>query len=147
MSELNIFKKGYHNWGCPIHNIKQFFRNCKYAWQRATKGYSDWDIWDLGTYYSDLISNSMTQFADETNSFTYGMSYDEWVNKIRSIANKIKASNDYEDKYLEEISSLSDLELERKEYTDKHLKEEKEANRITVEGYKELGEIVADLWW
>lgn len=144
MSELNVFKNGYHNWKCPIYNIKQFFRNCKYAWQRATKGYSDWDIWDLDTYYSDLISNSMLQFADEINS---RMTYDEWVEKIRSIAHKIKASNDYEDKYLEEISSLSDLELERKEYTDKHLKEEKEANRITAEGYKELGEIVGHLWW
>ena len=147
MSDLNIFKKGYHNWKCPIYNIKQFFRNCKYAWQRATKGYSDWDIWDLGTYYSDIISNSMTQFANETDGYPYGMSYDEWVEKIRLIAHKIKASNEYEDKYLEEISLLSDLELERKEYTDKHLKEEKEANRITAEGYKELGEIIEDLWW
>lgn len=147
MSELNIFKKGYHNWKCPIYNIKQLFRNCKYAWQRATKGYSDCDIWDLDTYYSDLISNSMLQFADETNSFTYGMSYDEWVEKIRSIAHKIKASNDYENKYLEEISSLSYLELERPECVNKHLKEEKEANKITAEGYKELGEIIEDLWW
>ena len=144
MSDLNIFKKGYHNWKCPIYNIKQFFRNCKYAWQRATKGYSDWDIWDLGTYYSDIISNSMAQFADEADG---RMKYDEWIEKIRSIANKIKASNDYEEKYWEEISLLSDLELERKEYIDKHLKEEKEANRITAEGYKELGEIVEDLWW
>lgn len=148
MSDLNIFKKGYHNWKCPIYNIRQFFRNCKYAWQRATKGYSDWDIWDLGTYYSDLISNSMTQFADETNSFTYGMSYDEWVNKIRSIANKIKASNDYEEKYWEELPVINNLDYnETKEWTDKHLKEEKEASRITAEGYKELGEIIEHLWW
>ena len=144
MSELNIFKKGYYSWRCPIHNIGQFFRNCKYAWQRATKGYSDWDTWDLDQYYSSLIFDSMMQFADEINSRTIGKTCDEWAEKIRSIAHKIKASNDYEEKYWEEISSLGDLEL--KEYIDKYLKEEKEANKITAEGYKELGEIIGYLW-
>lgn len=147
MKDLNILKVGYvKGFRHIFHNIKQFFKNCKYAWQRATKGYSDWDTWSLGTYYSDIISNSMTQFANETNSYPCGMTYDEWVEKIRSIAHKIKASNDYEDKYWEEISLLSDLELERPECVNKHLKEEKEANKITAEGYKKLADIIYLLW-
>ena len=47
-NELNIFTGGYmpwypRNW---FDNIKHFFHTIKWGWQRATKGYSDYDgIW------------------------------------------------------------------------------------------------------
>lgn len=139
MSDLNIFKKGYHNWKCPIYNIKQFFRNCKYAWQRATKGYSDYDISDLECFYSSLISTSMQQFAEEPYGDPGYMSYDKWICKIKEISNKIRKCNDLYDEYIyTDINKLSN----RNFYT-----EHKEAKKITAEGYKELGEIIDNLWW
>ena len=44
-NELNIFKGGYMPW-YPCNwwkNICYFFRTIKWGWQRATRGYSDYD--------------------------------------------------------------------------------------------------------
>ena len=45
-----------------LHNIKQFFRNIKYAWQRATRGFSDPDCWEFDSYLSRIISGGLKTF-------------------------------------------------------------------------------------
>lgn len=90
MKDLNILKTGYiKGFRHIFHNIKQFFKNCKYAWQRATKGYSDLDLLDLESFYSSVISTSMQQFAEESNGCPGYMPYYEWIFKVKEISNKI----------------------------------------------------------
>ena len=104
---LNVFKFGYHSssWRHPIESIIYFFRNLKYAWQRATRGFSDWDLWNLDSYYSKLIWKSLEGFV---NMHKYGtpsenITIDEWNEKVRSVAelfrNSIEDESDYKNKF------------------------------------------------
>jgi len=70
--ELNIFKYDYLPWSyCKnwFKNIHQFFRNIKWAWQRATKGYSDRDTWNLDCYYLQLFYHTLKHLAKYTHGY------------------------------------------------------------------------------
>lgn len=75
---LNVFKQGYYSWRRPFHNIRQFFRNIKYAWQRATKGYCKADVWDLSNYWQSLMIDSLKDFEVSTNGYPANMSDEQW---------------------------------------------------------------------
>ena len=63
MRQLNVFTYGYN---APRHifaNIKQFFHNVRFAWQRATRGYCDFDLFDLDSFYSQLFVDSLEDFT------------------------------------------------------------------------------------
>lgn len=65
-NSLNCFTFDYLPWSRPrnwLGNIAQFFRNFKWAWQRAVKGYSDRDVWGLSDYYTNLFEVSLRQLA------------------------------------------------------------------------------------
>ena len=64
---LNVLRYGYlplNYWKNWFKNIEQFFRNIKYASQRITKGFCDWDTFDMDIYYAMLIHDSLVDFAD-----------------------------------------------------------------------------------
>lgn len=50
-------------------NIKQFFKNIKYAYQRITRGYCDADIWNLSDYISDMLYLTLNKLADTTHGY------------------------------------------------------------------------------
>jgi len=72
LNELNVFKYDYaslkylKSW---FTNIKQFFRNIKWAWQRATKGYCDRDAWNLDSYYLQLFYHTLKHLAKNTHGY------------------------------------------------------------------------------
>ena len=106
MGTLNVFKLGYD----PIHkhplnifrNIRQFFRNIKWAWQRATRGYSDWDLWDLDMFYLDLLINSLRDFKAHTLSCPEKddvQTLEDWQNVLESMILHFEHARDYEEIY------------------------------------------------
>lgn len=70
MNELNSFKVGYLYpfWRHPIENTKQFFCNLRFAWQRATRGYSNYDLYDLNDFYTRLFIASLNEFKKDMYS-------------------------------------------------------------------------------
>lgn len=61
----NVFKFGYmKTWRQTRRNVKNFFRTIKWAYQRATKGYCDIDLWNLDQFYSKTFINTLKEFAD-----------------------------------------------------------------------------------
>ena len=69
MNYLNIFRNNYKFYRSPIRWIKTSLRNIKYAWQRAVKGYSDYDLYDLYGFYEHLFVESLRDFAHKTCSY------------------------------------------------------------------------------
>ena len=66
-NDLNVFTYGYYSWRYPknwFSNIKNFFRSIIRAWQRATQGYCGWDVWDLDTYYTELMRDTLIHLAE-----------------------------------------------------------------------------------
>ena len=68
---MNIFSFGIyeHHPRWWFSNIKQFFRNIKYAWQRATRGFADPDWWEFDSYLSQTISGCLKEFDKKRHGF------------------------------------------------------------------------------
>lgn len=115
-NELNVFTNGYLPW-YPSNwwsNIKYFFRSFRRAWQRATKGYSVGDLWDLDFYYSNLMIASLSEFRANVIGFpAYMESIDEWYAILDKIIFLLKQAN--EEEPLEEKNELA-------EWYEEHLK-------------------------
>ena len=177
-NELNIFTNGYSPW-YPCNwwsNIRHFFRTIKWGWQRATKGYSDYDIWDLDVYYNKLMIASLSQFRAETMGYPgYMDSIEEWYAILDKIIFLLKQAN--EDEPLEEKNELAewyekyldtkdfsmtkvgkvyryDLAPENEEIAEKrsqYFKREEELYQIRGQKRKEAFDLMAEyfghLWW
>ena len=67
--------------------IPWFFRNLKYSYQRACRGYSDSDVWNLHYYLATLIAESLTSLADDTVGYPVSMpSPEAWDDSLRNVA-------------------------------------------------------------
>lgn len=150
-NELNVFNYDYSPWRRPFNwprNIKQFFKNCKYAWQRATKGYSDRDIWNLDMYYTDLFHATLNRLADTSNGYP-GIepweTSEKWEEYLRKMAFLFKDSYvDPEDRdserYEEVYSKPDEYRAFMDELTKLQLKEKDEA-------FDMLNKSFYHLWW
>ena len=151
-NELNVFNKGnYSTWKYPSNwpgNIKHFFRCFKYAYQRATKGFCDWDAWDLDVYYSFLFVNSLRYFADHTHGWPGNDEFpqpEDWDKYLRTMADLFEQSiegcqtpkNPYEKEFEDMISQdnwinhINEQTPEQKEISKKYLDGE-----ITLDNYR-----------
>lgn len=66
MSRLNVFKYQLRPWKYPrnwIPNIIRFFKNFRYAYDRATKGYCEFDLWELCSFYQELFYSTINAFS------------------------------------------------------------------------------------
>lgn len=59
---LNVFDCAPYKKRYIFSHLKYFLKNIKYAWQRATKGYCDRDLWNLDIFYLNLFINTLTNF-------------------------------------------------------------------------------------
>ena len=60
----NVFKLYPHNWKRPSNwwdNIKDFFRGFKYTYQRATKGYCDYDLFSISDWFLEMFPNMLKE--------------------------------------------------------------------------------------
>ena len=51
-------------WRQTHRNVKNFFKTLKWAYQRATKGYCDFDLWNLDWFYSKIFIDTLKEFAN-----------------------------------------------------------------------------------
>lgn len=96
---LNVFRKCYYSWrypSCWIKNIKIFFRNIKFAWQRIFKGYCDRDLWDVDSHIINLLICEIDEFIKINQGYPCNLTEEEWdkilleirdhlINGVRSI--------------------------------------------------------------
>lgn len=177
-NELNIFTHGYLPWYPRFwwDNICHFFHTIKWAWQRATRGYSDHDTWNLDTYYSDMLIASLSQFRAETMGYPgYMEDIEEWYAILDKIIFLLKQAN--EDEPLEEKNELAEwhekyLDMKNFSMTEvvngvrvktsqddeeaaakkkQYYKREEELYEIRTQKRKEAFELLAEyfghLWW
>lgn len=77
----NVFTLYPYSWkypSCWWKNIESFFRGFKYTYQRATKGYCDYDLFSISDWFLETFPNMLKEFADETYSHPYDMDEKEW---------------------------------------------------------------------
>ena len=171
---VNLFKFP-HNWR-SFYGIKKniiwFFNAIGYAYQRATKGFSSFDVWDLNNYLEEVISESLFFLARNAHGYpTYLMSEisgedeekaDEaraqaWKDKLLYVASCFKEINTFNDsfseeeyQYVEKLRSLSDdpegYEKVAKEYRDFLEYKRRTYNKKLEVAFIELKNVWPHLW-
>ena len=57
-------------------------REVKYAWQRARRGYSDRDLWDLSSYLANILVPGLTALRDNNTGFPAGLTQKQWKKEL-----------------------------------------------------------------
>ena len=114
MNKLNVFGYGYYSWRAPFSTIGAFFRNIKYAYQRATRGFCDYDAWDLDYFYSRLFVGTLTDFSKQLHGAPSKF-YDE---ESGSISRWIDYINEMRDHF---YNSIEENEVEKNEFEDDYM--------------------------
>jgi len=114
---LNCLRYGYLSWRVSTipYNIRQFFRNLRYAWQRAVNGYCAQDWWNMDHYIMTLIPDMLEQMAAKGISYPGRAPYkepEEWQEALLYTAYQFRAAldedcdwidNPYYDEYMESL--------------------------------------------
>ena len=104
-NRLNVFQQTYlplrypANW---IRNWRIFYRQFKWAWQRATRGFCDYDVWDLDCYLLDLLHATLNKLAATANGYPGNdeyPTYESWTQDLRELAQKFYQANECNDFY------------------------------------------------
>ena len=176
---MNILKywKNLYNWKNPLNWWRlpgYWCRAIKYGWQRATRGFSDLDCWNLDNFYLEVFEGSLKHLA-ECNVGCPNKYYDsskpndkgwKWRERLSEMANCFKEAhedktsyiNPYKDEYLESLKlektsdgyyKLNSEEINKKLY-EKYLEEEKKIfewrNKNLKDGLDMLKEDFWNLW-
>lgn len=165
MNDLNVFKYGYDSWSRPAnwgHNFANFFRNIKRAWSRATKGYCDWDVWDLDSYFATMMRDAIRALANTTHSYPFRyeedgheMTYEEWIQHLNGIADNFDIylsgmPNKYENDFDKVIRNDPLVSGKEEEIRNKYYQEEKaifsRRNEAFDRAMEDLNKYKGGLW-
>ena len=104
---LNVFKHSWLYWRYPRNwgkNIVDFFRRIKWAWQRATRGYCDLDVWNFNVYHTNLIIAALSNLAENHMGYAVYLKDgtkikddEEWTQCIMEIVRHFKTAQEFED--------------------------------------------------
>lgn len=115
-NQLTVFNYNFLPWrlrNIP-RNMKYACRNIKYAWQRATKGYCDCDLWNLDGYLTFLIAAAIEDLADNHMGYPGVAPVDtdeKWTEMLHTIAQNLKESDEcYDEEFLWENPYTKQLE-------------------------------------
>lgn len=117
MNKLNVFyPDGAYRWWYRL-SPSYVFRQLKWALQRVTRGFSDYDVYDLDHYYMELFQQSIEHLRTHKNGYPDGMSEEGWDAYLKEIVEhcRMALSNDYFNAYEEEYSKTCHLCFEYSE--------------------------------
>ena len=168
MNKLNVFQNDFCPWEYLSNwpkNARLFFRQFKWAYQRITRGYCDFDYWDLDTYLTELLSQSIKTLADETHGYPGNEefpTYESWQEYLYKIVDLLRFAlkddipNEYEPAWLKTwedknwTSTLNDRTPEEEEITHKYLDKESENAQKQIdarnEAFKMIYHVYDHLW-
>ena len=138
-SDLDIMKFGISSHAPKFwfSNLKQFFRNLKFARQRIKRGYADCDTWEMDAFLSVLISEMLIDLSQNSHGCPYGKDEEGWKQELLNAAFDLYDACYDSDESLDELDNLLDgiaiakavgaqgeIEQYRKEYCENLLQNE-----------------------
>lgn len=169
---MNVFKYGWMPWRYPANwwdNIKLFFRQFKWAYQRAVHGFADCDIWNLDQSILEYLHGTLDALADNHYGYPGNENFptdESWTEFLKDMAQKFyqaSESNDYYPTpkaeewwdYINERCAdniFKDIPEDEKlvELRDAMLEESRENDRMRMRDFAEawslIGDCFFDLW-
>ena len=163
-NKMNVFKYGWMSWKYPLNwwgNIKLFFRQFKWAWQRATRGFADCDIWNLDNSILNYLSGTLKQLSETAAGWPGNEQfpkYEDWTSFLKEMSEKFVAANENNeyyptpmaDKWLDWAREHSDYCPDDNPYVQDMIQEEQEnelkRERDFAEAWSAIGEVFWQLW-
>ena len=162
MNKLNVFNNHYYNWrypSCWKKNIRIFFNSISAAYQRVTRGFCWWDIWDFDSHLSELIAQGLETLANEGYGYPGNDEFptpESWHDYLHEIARLFRfylneQPNEYEEAWRGTWDSKYDNRtVEEQEIINNYLEKERENSFKQQEAAQTalnmLGHIWGDLW-
>ena len=117
---LNVFKdyRGYSRRWMITHPwlyFKHGYYNLKAAWQRATRGYANRDIWDMDTWFLQVFPAMLKKLSQEAHGHPVSFnSYEEWTEFLYQLAMDFEKcqddegndENEYYDDYMKSLDIM-----------------------------------------
>ena len=108
-------------------------RRAKFRRQRITRGFSDWDWWDLDYFLCNLLAKSLRHYATHTIGWSMNLAstFEEYQERILRLADMF-----------EKMANWEVDNADRRDYE----QESKELYELTKKAFTELGEVFWSLW-
>ena len=163
----NIFKAcSYYTWKNPKNwwdNIKLFFRRFKWAYQRATRGFADYDIWSMDSWILGIFNGALTQLVNNhwgypcNDKFPEDEDWTKYLHEMADLFYKADESNaayshpayDKWAAYLDEHPNINILQDENPYSKEMYLEEcelSKKRQEDFEKAWKMMGEVFFNLW-
>ncbi|MBQ6795457.1 MAG: hypothetical protein IJO83_04855 [Clostridia bacterium] len=120
---MAIFTKtGYKTKYCLTHPWKVIAHKCydlRNAWQRANKGYSYEDVWNMDSWFLRIVPQMLSEFIRDHHGHPVDMPEEEWdkilIQMEKAFRNAYEETTEFENPY--ELEYLNSLELDPKNST------------------------------
>lgn len=108
-------------------------RKKKWKRQRISRGFSDWDWWDLDYFYLNLFVSSLRHYAKNTigHSPSLAPTYEEYQARILRLADMFEKMANWE------VDNADRRDFEQ---------EFKEKEELTKKAFAEMAEVFWSLW-
>ncbi len=179
MNEMNLFNyKSYVGWRklChPIVFLRFLCRAFKMAWQRAVKGYCNWDLWDMDFWLTHVLPPMLTELAEKGHSYPGREPFEtpeKWRAWLNSMASDIASlqndwadtKNEFAEQFLSVRNYLQIVEGDkhglkvikpndtpevaelRKKWLDRSAELAEQQTEFTIKTFAELGKHLQNLW-
>lgn len=99
----------------PLKTIKAVYRGIIAAWQRATRGFSNYDIYDLDDWLLHLLPDALEEFTKHNIGYPSNdkeiKDFETWQNFLTELAKDFRAcqseevekSNEYYEEYMKKF--------------------------------------------
>jgi hypothetical protein len=90
------------SWRHPIRTVREFFRSLRYAWQRATRGWSDVDCWDIDSWLCHTMPGMLAYLAEHHCAYPGTMTADtpvKWSDILNEMARAAWACDESNNAY------------------------------------------------
>lgn len=144
----------------PIKYIKAICRGFRAAWQRATKGFCDYDLWDLDSWLLKLLPSALENFVKNNNGYPFDFkTIEEWNDFLLKMATDFRACqdpeaedrNEYYEEYIKQFEEKDGWHRERTEIDKKYFTRSRELyeeqQRNLEEVFARLAKWLRAIWW
>jgi len=109
------------------------FKRIKYFIQRGKRGYSDRDLWDLGSYISEVMTKALDDFDKTRHTYLGTMTEEQWSETLKEMEAGFQAILDMND-----LLDWVEIKNYKKEY--------KKLKAIKDKGLKLFAKYIEGLW-
>ena len=112
-------------------------RRAKFRRQRITRGFSDWDWWDLDYFLCNLLSSALRHYAKNTIGWSDALasSYEEYQERILHLADMFEEMANWEETHEPDPNDK-----------DWYQRNSLQLKALTKKAFAELGEVFWSLW-